>query len=89
LLLQTIDFNASASKKSAITFSSTPVDSWYSAIMSSLNFTYLNLTGVTQFRLRFSKDDNNDRGADFLKFYSGNAATASFRPVLIVEYTVP
>jgi subtilisin family serine protease len=87
--LQTIDFNASASKKSAITFSSTPVDSWYSAIMTSLNFTYINLTGVTQFRLRFSKDDNNDRGADFLKFYSGNSATVSFRPVLIIVYTLP
>jgi len=43
---------------------------------------------ITQFLLRFSKDDNNDLGADFLKIYSGNAAEA-YRPQLIVEYYNP
>jgi hypothetical protein len=38
--------------------------------------------------LRFSLDDNNDAGADVIKFYSGEAA-ASNRPQLIVQYYVP
>ena len=46
------------------------------------------LGGVTQFRLRFSKDDNNDFGTDFLKLYSGNALETD-RPQLIIEYYVP
>lgn len=50
---------------------------------------YIHLIGFTQFRLRFQKDDNDDMGADYLKFYSGNAGTASYRPQLIVEYYVP
>ncbi len=44
--------------------------------------------GVTQFRLRFNKDDNHDFGADFLKIYSGNAGAKS-QPQLIVEYNLP
>ncbi|MGC8855185.1 MAG: hypothetical protein ACP5QU_00115 [Anaerolineae bacterium] len=51
-------------------------------------FSFLNKTGLTQFRLRFTKDDNDDRSADYLKFFSGNAALA-YRPVLIIEYYVP
>ncbi|MEW5829984.1 MAG: hypothetical protein AB1846_13910 [Chloroflexota bacterium] len=46
------------------------------------------LTGVTQFRLRFARDDNDDKGADCLKFFSGNAALWA-RPQLIIEYYVP
>ena len=49
---------------------------------------YVNRMGFTQLRLRFTKDDNNDLGADYLSFYSGNAA-ASVRPVLEVVYYVP
>lgn len=44
--------------------------------------------GLTQLRLAFAKDDNNDRGADYLKFSSGNAAAAS-RPALVIGYSLP
>jgi len=46
------------------------------------------LDGITQIRLRFQKDDNDDAGADYLKIYSGDAPAVS-RPQLIVEYYVP
>ena len=45
-------------------------------------------SGTTQFRLFFSKDDNDDQNADFLKFYSGDS-TAANAPELIVTYYLP
>ncbi len=64
---------------------------WY-----SLNLTpakaYVNKlatnSGLTQIRLRFKLDDNNNATANFLKLYSGNSGAAN-RPQLIVEYYVP
>ena len=46
----------------------------------------INKYGYTQIRLRFSLDDNNDDNDDFIKFYSGDNATPSNRPVLEVTY---
>ncbi|GEM_PF-1174368 len=86
--LQVSDFQAAASKSLIGTFGKTPVNNWYSAILNKTAFPYINLAGVTQFRLRFAKDDNDDHGADYLKFFSGNALTAS-RPVLVITYYVP
>jgi CSLREA domain-containing protein len=60
---------------------------WYQLVLSPANFQYINLNGVTQFRLRFAKDDDNDKKADFITFYSGDDATSP--PQLIVEYTTP
>jgi len=48
----------------------------------------INKKGNTQLRLRFFLDDNNDGGADYLLFSSGDAATASDRPKFMV-YFVP
>jgi hypothetical protein len=45
-------------------------------------------SGLTQIRLRFQLDDNNNGVANFLSLFSGNAASGS-RPQLIVEYYVP
>lgn len=82
------DFNGAPSKVKGMTFGRTLVSGWYSRALAPANFQYINLQDVTQFRLRFSKDDNHDFGADYLKLYSGNAAAAD-RPILIIEYTVP
>lgn len=87
-LLQPGDFNAFASKLKALIYANTPVDNWYSQSLNPVDFAYIKLNGKTQFRLRFNKDDNNDRGADFLKLYSGSAAETD-RPQLIIEYYVP
>jgi hypothetical protein len=70
-------------------FPNTPADNWFSAAMSEPALEFINRTGETQFRLRFQLDDNDDMGADTIKFYSGDAATAAYRPVLVVEYYVP
>ncbi len=86
--LQIGDFQAAASKNGILSFSNNPVNGWYIKALGSANFTYINKAGLTQFRLRFAKDDDNDRVADYLKFYSGAAAAAN-RPQLIIQYYVP
>ena len=73
----------------AATFGSTPAANWYSANVLSTAFAKVNKTGLTQFRLRFAKDDNDDGQADYLKFYSGNTTTAADRPQLVITYSVP
>jgi hypothetical protein len=87
--LQISDFQANASRNSAAVFGAAPVGNWYSAVVSSAGNVFVNRTGATQFRLRFTLDDNNDHGADYMLFYSGNAAAAASRPQLIVTYYVP
>jgi len=87
--LQLTDFQAAASKNAAGTIKNTPSSGWYPVTFNSSAFPYINLTGVTQFRLRFAIDDNNDHGADYLKFYSGNYSSISLRPLLFIQYYVP
>ncbi len=68
-----------------------PAANWYSLNLTSAKGFINKLTsasGVTQFRLRFKLDDNNNALANFMSFYSGNAPAAS-RPQLIIEYYVP
>ncbi len=88
-VLQAGDFQSAASGSAIGNIPNSPSNGWYSRIWKDAIFSYINLTGLTQFRLRFQKDDNDDSGADILRFYSGNAGAVSNRPRLIVEYVVP
>lgn len=85
-ILQAGDFQAAANNTSAAQFGAAPAGNWYSAVLNSAGRAFVNPTGVTQFRLRFAADDNNDNGADFMRFYSGNVATVAYRPQLIIHY---
>ncbi len=87
--LQISDFQIAASQNAAGTIPNAPTNGWYSKAWTSGIFSYINKSGLTQFRLRFQKDDNDDLGADLIKFYSGDVSTISYRPQLIVEYVVP
>ncbi|MFH2038594.1 MAG: hypothetical protein ABIJ65_04080, partial [Chloroflexota bacterium] len=87
--LVSADFQAAASKTSVGTFNKKPVNNWYTAILDTSGNSTINLAGTTQFRLRFEQDDNDDLGADFMKFYSGNFATVANQPKLIIEYFIP
>ena len=53
------------------------------------SYPLINLTGTTQFRLRFATDDNDDQGADYLSFYTGNASPWPTGRELIVTYYLP
>jgi hypothetical protein len=86
-ILQTDDFSASATPGSVLdTFAELSSD-WYATELHDANFALVNKTGITQFRLSFSKDDNN-HNADYVEFYSGNALSANM-PQLVVTYYVP
>jgi hypothetical protein len=88
--LQVSDFQANANKSYGPTKLSA-VGGWYSFNLTSAK-PYINKLatggGLTQIRLRFNLDDNNNAVANFLSLFSGNAGMAS-RPQLIVEYYVP
>jgi predicted outer membrane repeat protein len=81
------DFSAAADKTYGPFNPALSGTGWY-----SLNLTggkgYINKTGSTQLRLRYSLDDNNNSIANLLRLFSGNA-TATNRPQLIIEYYVP
>lgn len=50
---------------------------------------YINLRGLTQIRLQFQSQDNDNNSGDGMYYLSGDHAVKSWRPTLRVEYTVP
>ena len=87
--LQSMDFQSHASFGNAAIIQNNPVGGWYWAVLTPNAFTYINRTGITQLRLAFQLDDNDDLGADFLTFYSGDAIDQADRPHLLIDYYVP
>ena len=86
--LQPGDFSASGSAGS-VKDPFTPLTySWYHAALNTANLPFINKYGVTQFRLQFQLDDNDDLGADYMKFFSGNSDPAN-APVLLITYFIP
>ena len=81
------DFQAAASA-SAVGHFSAASGGWYQLVLPAADYSLVNLTGPTQFRLRFKLDDNNNHSANYDLFYSGNNPAAS-QPVLAVEYSLP
>lgn len=88
LVLQTIDFAAPASQGAIQDRFSSLTYSWYTVNLSGANLNFINKTGLTQFRILFATDDNDDLGADYLKFFTGNSTSANM-PQLIIKYYVP
>jgi hypothetical protein len=88
--LQTADFQTTASRTCG-PFKPALSGSWYSIDLSS-GISSINKVsvsaGLTQIRLRFKLDDNNNTTANYLSLYSGNASS-SYRPQLVIEYYVP
>jgi hypothetical protein len=68
-------------------FKKTPINGWYSVTLASTGKEQINKTGITQFRIYFTKENNSNLKADFMKFLSGNSATD--RPKLTIKYTLP
>lgn len=85
--LELTDFQAAASR-SGMVVPNIPSAGWYSKNLPANVLTFINKVGVTQLRLRFTEDDNDDRAADFFKLYSGNAPIIS-QPKLVIKYFVP
>jgi hypothetical protein len=89
--LQTSDFQSAASKSGLGPFKPALSSNWYSIDLTA-GKTYINKTstssGLTQIRLRFKLDDNNNTTANYLSLYSGNASSP-YRPQLVIEYHMP
>jgi hypothetical protein len=86
--LEACDFQATPDLFVAGTFPATLVNGFYMSVLRPEAIPYINLVGRTQFRLRFSLDDDDDGSADYIRFYSGNG-DRRFHPFLMIYYTVP
>ena len=82
------DFEAPAGKLSVGALRAVGKTSTYSAVLSTTGRSNISRTAATQFKIHFTTDDNNDKGDDYLSFFSGNASSSS-RPSLTIEYYVP
>ena len=58
---------------------------WYRGILKTSALAHINAVGTTQFRLRFTGTGYNNT-PEYVAFYSGNATTAAYRPVLWIYY---
>jgi hypothetical protein len=84
--LQNLDFQSVSSRDAAGSMQNNPYYGWYWTWLDSSAFQYINVYGITQLRLRFQSDDNDDRGNDYLRFFSGNTGNIADRPQLVIEY---
>ena len=88
--LQTSDFQTAGNKTIGPT-SPALIDNWYSLNLNNAK-TFINKLstngGLTQIRLRFNLDDNNNNTANSLTLFSGNAGVVN-RPQLVITYTTP
>jgi len=87
--LQVSDFQAPASLAAAGMIQNNLVGGWYWATLDAKVFPFINLSGVTQFRLGFQTDDDDDLRDDFLSFFSGNYSVVAARPQLLIKYYIP
>src|SRR5436305_10600200 len=85
--LQTGDFQAAATavQAASLTNAANNLD-WSEGSLNAAGLAAINKTGTTQLRVYFNLDDDNDRIADYIGYYSGDNGTAANRPQLVVTY---
>jgi hypothetical protein len=90
MALQTSDFQAAASATYG-PFTPALAGGWYSIDLKA-GKGYINKlatgSGLTQIRLRFKLDDNNNAIANYLSLFSGDAPAAN-QPQLVITYYMP
>ncbi len=90
--LEARDFQTPASISAIGPYDPTPVLGVYTINLSSSAFSSINKLvtsgGLTQLRVRFQKDSNNNSVANYATFYS-SYATIAYRPRLTITYYVP
>ena len=85
--LQTGDFQAAATavQAASLTNAANNLD-WSEGGLNAAGLAAINKTGTTQLRVYFNLDDDNDRIADYIGYYSGDNSTSANRPQLVVTY---
>jgi len=90
-LLESNDFQAVGSK-SLGPFKPALENNWFSIDLTGA-YAYINKlstsSGLTQIRLRFKLNHNNNNSMDSLYLFSANASSPGNRPQLIISYRVP
>ncbi len=85
--LQTSDFQAAATAVGVATLSNATSNGAYSSgSLNAAGRAAVNKTGLTQYRIYFQLDDNDDGGNDYIGYYSGNNSTPANQPILVVVY---
>jgi hypothetical protein len=87
--LEKADFQAPASASMIVKITQIGSTAWYKGGLKTYSLKRISQTGTTQFRLCFTTDDNDNRSADYIAFFSGNFGTSTSRPKLMVTYYVP
>jgi hypothetical protein len=81
------DFQAALTAAGVAVLSAPATDgAWAEGTLSAAGLAALNRSGLTQFRLAFARDDDDDATADFIGFRSADDADVASRPQLIVVY---
>ncbi|MBI5383638.1 MAG: fibronectin type III domain-containing protein [Verrucomicrobia bacterium] len=87
LALTVEDFRAPADGAGVAVLGESPTNgSWGEAVLDARGLSFVNKAGTTQFRVYFQRGDNDDNGADYMGWYSGDIATSSDRPQLEIIY---
>ena len=85
--LQKTDFQTLATAVRAGQLSNPPYDgAWSSAVLNGPGTAAINKTGITQCRIYFAIDDNDNSARDFIGWYSGENPDPGKRPFLQVYY---
>ncbi|HKV09778.1 MAG TPA: M14 family zinc carboxypeptidase [Thermoanaerobaculia bacterium] len=81
------DFEAAATAAGVASMSSPAANGTFSTgSLNAAGRAAVNKTGITQFRVFMTLDDNDDLGSDYVGFYSGEAAAGN-QPELVITYT--
>jgi hypothetical protein len=86
-VLEIQDFQAIATAQRVATMSNPPNNGSQSiGALNAAGRAAINKVGLTQLKIYFAVDDNDDMNADATGFYSGENAVVANRPVLEVTY---
>jgi len=85
--LETSDFEAAATVARSATLSNAAANGdWSEASLDPVGLAAIDKAGTTQLRFYFDLDDNDDRGNDYIGYYSAENADPANHPQLVVTY---
>ncbi len=86
-LLEKGDFQAAATVTAVASLSKAPANlTWSEGDLDPAGVAAINKSGLTQLRVYFQLDDNDDAGNDYLGYYAGETSTIAYRPQLVLTY---